>query len=75
MVISGYILIPTPAVRVRQPCGIKGIQVKPPLIRDTIDRYGMGKKIPSVGLNLNILNLVGERPVANWSRYEIPSKP
>jgi hypothetical protein len=75
MVISGYILIPTPAVRVLEPRGIKGIQVKPPLIRDTINRYRMGKKIPSVGLNLDILNLVGERPIANWSRYKIPFKP
>src|SRR5215469_17907495 len=35
----------------------------------------MRKQIPGVGLNLDVLNLVGERSVGNWSRYEIPFKP
>ena len=60
--ISGHVLVPAPAMRVREPRGIKGIQVELPLIGDTIDSYGMGKQVPGVGLNLDILNLIGERP-------------
>src|SRR5215469_17244392 len=40
MGISGHVLVPAPAVRVREPRGIKGIQVELPLIGDTIDSYG-----------------------------------
>ena len=75
MGISGYVLVPAAAVRVGEPRGIKGIQVELPLIGDTIDSYGMWNEIPGVSLNLEVWNLVGERPFGDWSRYEIPFKP
>jgi hypothetical protein len=73
--ISGYVLVPSPAVRVREPGGIKGKQVELPLIGDTIDSHGMWKQIPAVGLNLYILDFVGERPVGYGSRDELPFEP
>jgi hypothetical protein len=75
MRISGYVLVPAPAVRVREPRGIKGIQVELPFIGDTIDSQRVWKRIPGVGLNLEVSNLVGERPVGNGSRYELPLEP
>ena len=60
MGISSYVLVPAPAMRVDEPRGIKGIQVELPPIGDTIDSYGMWNEIPGLGLNLDVLNLVGE---------------
>ena len=44
MGISGYVLIPAPAVWVRETRAVKRIQVELPLIGDTIDSYGMGSR-------------------------------
>src|SRR5579864_6791080 len=75
MGISHYVLVPSPAVRVRESCGIKGEKVELPLVGDTIDNHGMWKQIRAVGLEFDILDFVGEGPVGNRSRDELPFEP
>src|ERR1700675_979786 len=63
MRISDYVLVPAPAVRVREPRPINRGEVELPVIRNTISRYRVWKQIPGAGLNIRRFKFVAEGPV------------
>lgn len=65
--ITQYIVIP-------QFAGIRG-DVEIAVINCAPNRHGVRQQKRGLGLNLDLLNLVRERPVGDWGSDEFPPKP